>query len=80
MASSSLIVKLKSIALVAPLLLTRNWKVDPVRLALGVPYIVPLLAPRLSPGGSSGTNVQLTMTPSISVGTIGEIWVPRSST
>ena len=80
MASGSLIEKLKSISLVAPLLLTRNWKSDPVRLALGVPYIVPLLAPRLSPEGSSGTKVQLMMTPSIPVGTIGEIWVPRSST
>ena len=77
-ASCSLIVKVKLIFLVAPLLLIRSWNVDSVRLMMGVPNIVPLLAPRFSPSGSSGMKVQLIMLPLISVGTMGAIWEPRS--
>ena len=79
-ATGSLIVKLKLMLLVAPSLLTLSWKVELDKFTVGVPYIVPLLSPRKSPAGSSGTVVQFTMLPLISVGTIGTISVPLSNT
>ena len=66
LAIGSLIVKSKFTLVVPPSLVTRSWNVCCVRFTVGVPHTVPLLAPSWSPGGRSGTKVQLRMLPSTS--------------
>ena len=79
-ARGSLIMKLKTIFLVAPSLLTCRVNIEYDILDIGVPHIVPLLSPNSNPFGNSGTTCHDIILPLISVGTIGDIGVPLSNT